>query len=84
MPHYILIETVNEGTFFADEGSQRRYFEIYRLSEEQENNLISLLNENASNIIVEAKNQADALRKIGYIYKFANKNYYEKILPLKV
>ena len=84
MPHYILIETINEGTFFADEGSRRRYFEIYKLSEEQENNLISLLNGNAPSIIFEAKNQADALRKIGHLYKFADKNYYERILPLKV
>lgn len=84
MPYYILTETAGEGTFFASEGSQRRYFEIYKLSEEQQNNLINLLNEEASNIIFEAKSQAEALRKIGYLYKFADKNYYEKILPLKV
>ena len=84
MPNYILIETANNGTFFSGNSSERRYFEIYKLSEEQENNLISILNNEAPSIIYEAKNQADALNKVGFIYKFADKKYYEKILPLKV
>ena len=91
MTYYILIETSDNGTFFQDEGyidtTIRHYFEIYRLSEEQQNNIISLLSENKP-IIVQANNQADALRKFsaqhGLIYKFANKMYYETILPFKV
>jgi hypothetical protein len=90
MTYYILIETANDGTFFHDEGyvdtTIRRYFEIYRLSEEQQNNIISLLDE--GNCIVQANNQSEALRKLsaqrGIIYKFADKDYYETVLPLEV
>lgn len=88
MYRYILIETALKGTFFQNEENSNRYFEIYRLSEEQSNGLIELLYSDKANIIVQANNQLEALKKFieiyGNIFKIAGESYYEKILPLKV
>ena len=84
MPKYILIETENNGTFFkTDKEGVRHYFEIYKLSIEQENELVI----NNDLIIVEASNQTSALKEIikkHNIFKDVNKSFYEKNLPLKV
>lgn len=87
MKYYILVETINDGTFFYNDEDGRHYYEIYRLSEEQQNNIIRLLD--TSNCIVQANNQIEALKKLSthrdmVIYKFANKEYYENILPINV
>lgn len=87
MRYYILIETINDGTFFYIDEDGRHYYEIYRLSEEQQNNIIELLD--TSDYVVQASNQIEALKKLSThrgttIYKFANKEYYENILPINV
>jgi hypothetical protein len=82
MPHYILIEVEKDGTFFKKEESYIRYFEIYRLSEDH------ILDTNNSSITVYANNQMEALKKFikiyGNIYKINDKQYYERVLPIKV
>ena len=88
MFNYILIESGLSGTFFKQEESNNRYFEIYKLSDEQSEGLIEILNSNKAILLVTANSQMDALRKFieiyGNIFKAAGLPYYEKILPLKV
>lgn len=82
MQQYILIEVEKDGTFFKKEESYTRYFEVYRLSEKQ------IPDTNNSSITVQANNQLEALKKFikvyGNIYKINDKQYYERVLPVKV
>lgn len=82
MQQYILIEVEKDGTFFKKEESYTRYFEVYRLSEKQ------IPDTNNSSITVHANNQLEALKKFikvyGNIYKINDKQYYERVLPVKV
>lgn len=94
MNYYILIEKCDNGTFFSVSVDQygretMHYYEIYMLSPEQRENIISLLHVTAP-IIVEAQDQMAAFKKLSpdakesNIYKYADKPYYESYLPLKV
>lgn len=93
MNYYILIEVPNEGTFFKvfidNNKEEIHYYEIYKLSSAQYENMISLLY-NGAQIIGQANDQLGAFKYFSNLdtknklYKNVSKNYYEVILPLKV
>lgn len=89
MNKYILIATASDGTFFKTENGVRNYYEIYKLTDKHQD-LVSLPSEkdNQTNIVVEAINQNEALKKFinlhGNIFRFSYKNAYETVLPLNM